>query len=107
MSAYVCNPETFGLLAAYAVGPGSDNAAIYEWRQGNPIEDVQRVAEGLARENIRSVTTRYPTDQDGQRPGPGLCDEEIVALARLWAEAYYFRMPRIKPVDILMLCQGC
>lgn len=107
MSAYVCSPETFGLLAAYAVGPGSESAAITAWQVGNPIDDVKRVAEGLAKENIRSVATRYPDDQDGQRPGPGLYDAEIVELARLWAEAYYFRFPKvIKPVDILILCQG-
>jgi hypothetical protein len=106
MSAYICNPETFGLLAAYAVGPGCDNSAIYDWRVGSMLDDARRVAEGLARENIRSVATRYPNDNDGQRPGPGLYDEEIVTLAKLWAEAYFFRMPRIKPVGILVLCQG-
>lgn len=73
MSAYIANPETFGLLAAYALKAGL-------------VHDAADAAELLARENIRSVACRYP--DDGQRPGPGLRDEDVVKAARLWAAHY-------------------
>ena len=85
MSAYVCQPEHIGLLAAYAATEG---CAIYAWRDDDRVETAKRIAEGLAFENIRSVAARYPNDKDGERPGPTLKDAQIVEAAKLWAEHY-------------------
>jgi hypothetical protein len=105
MSAYVCNPEHFGILAAYAV---QNRCVVSAWRQSlsADIQVAQRVARELARENLRSVATRYPTDPDGHRPGPGLKDAEIEEVAALYA-AYFIQHPqRLKPVQVLRLCAG-
>jgi hypothetical protein len=108
MSAYVSNPETFGLLAAYAT---LNKCGIYEWTQdsGTSIETTQRIAKGLARENIRSVAHRYPDDASGSRPGPSLLDEEIEEAAAIYAahfltNAHYVR--NLKPIQIIVLAQG-
>ena len=111
MSAYVSNPEAFGILAAYAV---INKCAVSEWihyRTGRDadIKNVQIVAKGLARENIRSVAHRYPEDKDGHRPGPCLLDAEIEEAAALYAthfltNAAYVR--KLAPVQILKVCQS-
>ncbi len=108
MSAYVSNPETFGLLAAYAT---LNKCGIYEWTQdsGTSIETAQRIAKGLVRENIRSVAHRYPNDASGSRPGPSLLDEEIEEAAALYAahfmdDSYYVRS--LQPIQIIVLSQG-
>lgn len=94
MSAYICNPEHFGLLAAY-----------YATKEHKGSEFAERAAHVLALENIRSVSTRYPEDKDGQRPGPCMYDDEICLAARVWAKCYFNRIPRsVKPVDILGMC---
>lgn len=108
MSAYISNPETFGILAAYAT---LNKCAIYDWRQdsGISIETAQLVAKGLASENIRSVAHHYPDDKSGSRPGPCLLDEEIEEAAALYA-AHFLANPsyvrKLKPVQVLVLCQG-
>jgi hypothetical protein len=76
MSAYIVNPEQFGILAAYAVYAGVTAFSAPD------------IAEMLAVENIRSVAARYPHDDDGDRPGPALTDENIIKAARIWAEHY-------------------
>ena len=85
MSAYISNPETFGILAAYAT---LNKCAIYDWRQdsGISIETAQRIAKGLASENIRSVAHHYPDDMDNL-PGPALSIPEIYEAAALYAES--------------------
>lgn len=76
MSAFVCMPEHLGALAAAM--------AHYE------IDfDIERMAEVLAKENIRSVAFRYPSDPDGGRPGPCLYDHEIVQFAVAYAVHYH------------------
>jgi hypothetical protein len=106
MSAYISNPETFGILAVYAT---LNNCVINEWHLTTKIRTAQNVAKGLARENIRSVAHRYPNDKDGERPGPCLLDAEIEEAAALYA-AHFIAYPRIvraiKPVQVLVLCQG-
>ena len=82
MSAYICNPEHIGILAAYAA---VNDCAIYEWRKRDSILTAQNVAKGLALENIRSVAHRYPNDKDGQRPGPNLKDADIVEACQIYA----------------------
>lgn len=103
MSAFICNPEHFGVLAAYAVKNG---CAILEWASGSWHEVAQAVARGLARENIRSVAHRYPNDVSGKRPGPGLKDEEIEEAAALYAAHFLVNPPGLAPIQIINLC-GC
>lgn len=92
MSAFICQPEHFGILAACAVFPDHQGrtAALPEWVvPGDPVLTAQHVARELAAENIRSVAARYPEDRDGERPGPcGLTDAQILEAAALWAGHY-------------------
>lgn len=92
MSAFICQPEHFGILAALTIFPDQQGhtAALPEWVvPGDPILTAQRVARELAAENIRSVAARYPDDKDGDRPGPaGLTDAQILEAAALWAGHY-------------------
>jgi hypothetical protein len=105
MSAYICNPEHFGILAAYAV---QHSCAIYDWREKGTksIETAQNVARGLARENIRSVAHRYPDTVSGDRPGPSLLDEEIEEAAALYAAHFVTNPQQLRPIQIIKLCQG-
>ena len=109
MSAYICNPEHFGILAAYAV---RNDCAIYEWKHSRKntldakIDNAQRIAKGLARENIRSVAARYPEDVSGSRPGPCLNDDEIEEAAAIYAAHFVVNPQKPSPVQVLKLCQG-
>lgn len=91
MSAFICQPEHFGILAALTVLPDhKGRTALPEWVvPGEPVLTAQRVARELAAQNIRSVAARYPNDKDGDRPGPtGLTDAQILEAAALWAGHY-------------------
>ena len=61
MSAYLCDPEDFALLAAYALKPGAPrhfvNLAKKEYID---VEDAFDIAMVLANENINSLEYRYP-----------------------------------------------
>lgn len=102
MSAYICNPEHFGILAAYAA---LTKCAIYEWRDHSrdPIRTAQSVAKGLARENIRSVAHRYPEDADGNRPGPCLKDADIEEAAAIYAAHFMANPPQLTSIQVLKL----
>lgn len=92
MSAFICQPEHFGILAALSVTPDPVGriAALPKWvHPGGIVLTAQRVARELAAENIRSVAARYPNDKDGDRPGPvGLTDAQILEAAAVWAGHY-------------------
>ena len=108
MSAYICNPEHIGVLAAYAA---VNNCAVYEWRMNDNILTAQNVAKGLALENIRSVAHRYPNDEDGHRPGPCLKDADIVEACQIYAGHFAKRMGGVvvmaqdvlEPIQVLKL----
>jgi hypothetical protein len=107
MSAYICNPEHFGILAAYAVLNRCD---IYEWEvrvpSGAQVKTAQRIAEGLAQENIRSVAYRYPNDADGDRPGPCLLDAQIIEAAQIYA-AHFVKHPQsLTPIQAIKLVEA-
>lgn len=108
MSAYICNPEHFGVLAAYAV---QKSCIIYNWEAGSTttpagkIANAQNVARLLARENIRSVTHRYPDSEDGHRAGPCLKDADIEEAAAIYAAHFIAKPQRLTPVQVLSLCQ--
>lgn len=109
MSAYICNPEHFGALAAYAV---ENDCAVYEWQHTRQntlaakIDTAQRIAKGLARENIRSVDHRYPDCKDGGRPGPCLKDADIEEAAAVYAAHFLTHPQRLTPVQVFVLIQG-
>lgn len=103
MSAYICDPEHFGALAAYAV---LTDSVIHPWRAGDRILTAQNAAQRLARENIRSVAHRYPDDKDGSRPGPCLLDAEIEEAAAIYAAHFTTNPLRLTPVQVFKLCQG-
>lgn len=106
MSAYICNPEHFAALAAFAAQE-RDSRAIQEWRSGNPIETARMVAVGLAKENIRSVCHRYPDSaKSGDLPGPIMPINDLVQKAADLAEKYFFQTDRLGPIDIIKMCDG-
>ena len=79
MSAYVCAPEHFAALAAFA-SAGRDSHVIREYKDADPIVTARRVAVELARENIRSVNHRYPgAAVDGGLPGPGIPMDRLLS----------------------------
>lgn len=92
MSAYICNPEHIGLLAAVATEVvGIDR---------HPSE----LAEEFARENIASVAYRYPSDTgNGDRPGPCLTDDQIVRASALYAEYFADNIPYLSAKDVLSM----
>jgi hypothetical protein len=90
MSAWICNPEHIGLLAAFAARRHC--VALLE-PYAPPGVSAGYIARELARECIRSVATRYPNDTDGNRPGPGLLDREIIEQAGKWAAVYRSAWP--------------
>lgn len=106
MSAYICNPEQFGILGAFAA---VNDCTIRAWSTDSLLSSAQKVAKGLARENIRSVATRYPDDVSGSRPGPCLLDDEIEEAAAIYA-GFFVKNPSyltsLKPVQILVLCKS-
>ena len=93
MSAYICNPEHLGLLAALSAT-----------HDGTPDQACDR-AELFARENIASVAFRYPADASGKRPGPCLHDDDIVEVSRLWAEHYSAHPPAVHPSFVAGYCK--
>ena len=90
MSAYLCNPEDFALLGAYAVKPGAPqgffNLTEQEYLEvevGDPVD----VALMLAKENIKSLEYRSPNygPAGGMLRGPleeFLAEVELVAVKR-------------------------
>lgn len=112
MSAYICFPEHFAALAAFAnkthgTHPGSGHKClVHDWidPQNDNIKTVRNVARKLAEENIRSVAARYPNDKDGSRPGPsGMTDEEICQSAEDIAEVYQWNPPKLSNVDLFSM----
>lgn len=99
MSAYVCNPEHFGVLAAFAA---LNDCAIYEWERSAAIDTAQAVARGLARENIRSVAYRYGPDD---LPGPNMSPDDILEAAALYAAHFVVHPQRLRPVQVFKLVQ--
>lgn len=111
MSAYICNPEHIGLLAAYAVA--RDNA-INEWRvsdskgRDDKPATAANVAKQLLLANIRSVQVRYPDEKPGSLPGPCLdLDDQILAV-QAYARHYLPQIARrhLGTVDIIKAAAG-
>lgn len=63
MSAFLLNEDKIGMLAAAAYDYGSlQYARTYEIKE--QLNTVEKVAEILARENLRSLASRYGDDDD-------------------------------------------
>lgn len=101
MSAFVCQPEHIGLLAAFlATDQEKRNHIVRE-------EKATRFAITLARQNIDSVAFCYPDDKDGERPGPaGLLDQQVIDLAGLWA-VHYVRNPKQRTLTEIIKLAHC
>lgn len=103
MSAYICNPEHIGVLAAYAA---LNKCELHQWEyRGRLVETAQRVAKELTRENIRSVAHRYPNAGD-DLPGPNLKPTDIEEAAAIYAAYFVANPQRLTPVQVLSLCAG-
>lgn len=106
MSAYICNPEHFGILAAFAA---INDCVIYDWKPArgygpaSRIANAQAAAKGLAKENIRSVAHRYG---DGELPGPCLTPAEIEEAAAIYAVHFVVNPQRLTPVQVFKLVQS-
>lgn len=86
MSAFICNPEHIGLIAAWAT---KVDAVMYALVRDSKEDTAIHVAKILAWENIVSVAYRYSNDKEGEGPGPMLdTDEDIVKESCVWAEKY-------------------
>ena len=89
MSAYLCNPEDFALLAAYALKPGAPRHFVnLAKKEYIAVEDAADLAVILANENINSLEYRYPN----YGPAGGfLCGtlEEFLAEVKLVAAKRY------------------
>lgn len=78
---FICMPEHIGLLCA--------GVSHYKLATADPVD----LAAMFACENIKSARARYPSDKDGDRPGPMLTDEQIVGAAMMYAEHYTAHWP--------------
>jgi len=89
MSAYLCDPEDFALLAAYALKPGAPRHFVnLAKKEYIAVEDAADLAVILADENINSLEYRYPN----YGPAGGfLCGtlEEFLAEVKNVAKARY------------------
>ena len=89
MSAYLCDPEDFALLAAYALKPGAPRHFVnLAKKEYIAVEDAADLAVILANENINSLEYRYPN----YGPAGGfLCGtlEEFLAEVKLVAAKRY------------------
>ena len=103
MSAYICSPNHFAALAAFANSP-ADSSIIYDFRDDPELSPVAKCAVELAKENIRSVQARYSDSDD--LPGPCMTTEEILAETARLADHYICNGPTLSTVDILAMCSG-
>ena len=89
MSAYLCDPEDFALLAAYALKPGAPRHFVnLAKKEYIAVENAADIALVLANENINSLEYRYPN----YGPAGGmLCGtlEEFLAEVNLVAAKRY------------------
>ena len=114
MSAFVCGNDHFKVLAIFAAsrigGYGQGHMAVdpkyIKGCEGLAGKDSRVIASEYAdilyRENIRSVSARYPSDKRDELPG------QIVKPLRMFVTAQDECSPkyRLKAVSILKMCNG-
>jgi hypothetical protein len=88
MSAYLCNPEDFALLGAYALKPGAIVRRFINFSKKEYITARSALAVIFAEENINSLEYRYPNSGPA---GGFLCGtlEEFLAEVRFAAAKRY------------------
>ena len=115
MSAFICGPDHFKVLAIFAahrsrgswrVDPryikGLDPEGLYALRGLENLNDNELAslyADVLFRENIRSVRARYPNDKLDELPGPNDLPAHITITGRDQCIAAL----RLKPVQVLKM----
>lgn len=98
MSAYLCNSEHIAALAVFAVKQGS---VLSEYRKdADPVKTARNVAQEMMRQNIASITHRYPNHNL-----PDSADVAIVAEVGDLAERYYFAPNVLSPLEIVKMAQ--
>lgn len=109
MSAFICGPDHFKVLALFAASRGSfgrrvDPRYIDELKYAEQFSETKLAnlyADVLYQENVRSVWHRYPDDARSELPGP--CDDpgHVTITHRDEANPKLIRMPA---VAILKMC---
>lgn len=101
MSAYLCNPEDFALLAAYALKPGAPRHFVnLDQKEYIDIVIAADIATILAKENIKSLEALYPKYGVA---GGFLCGtlEEFLTEVELAAKARYDYNDLVKIKEVL------
>lgn len=114
MSAYICSPEHFKVLAIFAAsrsgGYGNGHLNVdpryikgLKADHNDTTTSLATIyADTLYQENVRSVRARYPADKWDDLPGPIVKPLHIVVSAGDECSPVY----RLKPVAILKMCDG-
>ena len=108
MSAFICGPDHFKVLAIFAASQrhGSINVDpryIPGFEKLHGYDDCKLAsayADALYAENIRSVLHRYPDDDEESAPGPIKKPKNIVVTGRDQCAAKY----RLPTVAVLKMC---
>jgi hypothetical protein len=109
MSAFICGPDHFKVLAIFAasrrhgslnVDPRYINKPLKATHESATTDLASIYADILYQENIRSVRGRYPDDKWDGLPGPIVKPLHIVIDPRDQTLAKY----RLSPVAILKMC---
>ncbi len=91
MSAYLCNKQTFGLLAQFAI---ETECTKYGPLYGSELDTTDKVIQVLVQANLKSLENRYP-DDESETNGLfiGACKKEAT---RLWD---------VPPMEIIKSCK--
>ena len=108
MSAFICGPDHFKVLAIFATSRRDGSLNVDPRYIKGLKADHQDTVTGLAtiyadilyQENIRSVRDRYPSDKWDELPGPIEIPIHIVVAPEDQVKAIY----RLPPVSILKMC---
>jgi hypothetical protein len=108
MSAFICGPDHFKVLAIFAASRRHGSLNVDPRYIKELKADHEDTTAGLAtiyadilyQENIRSVRARYPEDKRDTLPGPNVKPLHIVVSGRDQTLAVY----RLPPVSILKMC---
>ena len=103
MSAYLCNTQHIGALAAFTCS-GRSVCALHEWQEVDKVDTAKRVAVELATQNVLSLEARYPSDTSGNRPGPIIeSDEAYLSECADYAATYMYKFTGLTPLDIISM----
>ncbi|HEY1801915.1 MAG TPA: hypothetical protein VGG46_13375 [Terriglobales bacterium] len=106
MSAYIVDRDHILYLVGAAANPSIEPHGIFRWFHNDkwqelPAHDFHRAAEVanlLWRENIASVSARYPNESSATLPGP--CRENFV----IEPDNFPIRFTLYRPVQVIKAC---